>query len=99
MALLSEASHLSCPPLAGLEDVEVKLMGGRAIRGMRCGRTGGDPWLFLHGWLDNAAAFSPMLPLLHQQIGPDSELVAIDMAGHGRSDHSAGDYVLTDYAA
>lgn len=81
------------------EDVEVELMGGRTIRGFRCGRKGGDPWLFLHGWLDNAAAFIPMLPLMYKQLGPDSELVAVDMAGHGRSDHREGCYVLTDYAA
>ena len=69
------------------------------IYNVQCGRQGGDPWLFLHGWLDNAAAFVPMLPLLYAQLGPDAELVAIDMAGHGQSDHSDGGYVLTDYAA
>lgn len=96
--MVSDATALSASS-AGLEDVEVKLMGGRAVRGLRCGRQGGDPWLFLHGWLDNAAAFVPMLPLLYAQLGPDAELVAIDMAGHGQSDHSDGGYVLTDYAA
>eukprot|EP00747_Dinoflagellata_sp_TGD_P171861 gnl/TRDRNA2_/TRDRNA2_206921_c0_seq1.p1 gnl/TRDRNA2_/TRDRNA2_206921_c0~~gnl/TRDRNA2_/TRDRNA2_206921_c0_seq1.p1 ORF type:complete len:389 (-),score=47.99 gnl/TRDRNA2_/TRDRNA2_206921_c0_seq1:20-1147(-) len=82
----------------GLEDVELQLLGGRTIRGLRCGSKGGDPWLFLHGWLDNAAAFIPMLPIFRETI--DSvELVAIDMAGHGHSDHRPGGYVLVDYAA
>lgn len=38
--------------------------------------------LALHGWLDNAASFSRLAELL-----PAVELVAIDFAGHGRSDH------------
>jgi len=74
-------------------------MGGRVIRGIRHGRRGGDPWLFLHGWLDNAAAFIPLLPCLQKHIGPDADLVAVDMAGHGRSDHLGEAYLLVDYAA
>lgn len=35
-----------------------------------------------HGWLDNAASFDHLAPLL-----PDCRLVALDLAGHGHSDH------------
>lgn len=38
--------------------------------------------LAVHGWLDNAGSFDALAPLL-----PDCEIVAIDLAGHGRSDH------------
>ena len=42
----------------------------------------GVPVLALHGWLDNAASFDALAPLL-----PDVRLVALDLTGHGRSEH------------
>ncbi|MBS0286571.1 MAG: alpha/beta hydrolase [Proteobacteria bacterium] len=44
----------------------------------------GTPTLALHGWLDNAASFDNLAPLL-----PDCHIVAIDLPGHGFSDHLA----------
>jgi pimeloyl-ACP methyl ester carboxylesterase len=44
------------------------------------GGTGGVPVLALHGWLDNAGSFDRLAPLL-----PGTELVALDLAGHGHS--------------
>lgn len=38
--------------------------------------------LAVHGWLDNAASFARLGPLL-----PDVHLVALDLPGHGHSDH------------
>lgn len=40
--------------------------------------------LAVHGWLDNAASFDALAPLI-----PDVELVALDLPGHGRSAHRA----------
>lgn len=40
------------------------------------------PLLALHGWLDNAASFLPMAPLLAHY-----HLVALDLPGHGASFH------------
>ncbi|WP_428622886.1 alpha/beta fold hydrolase [Sedimenticola sp.] len=43
---------------------------------------GGQRVIALHGWLDNAASFEPLAPLL-----PDLDILALDLPGHGLSDH------------
>ena len=40
----------------------------------------------LHGWLDNAASFDVLAPAL-RKLRPDLTIVALDMPGHGFSDH------------
>lgn len=45
--------------------------------------------LCVHGWLDNANSFVPLMPYL-----PAFDLVAIDLPGHGYSDFSANGYSL-----
>lgn len=59
------------------------------------GPEGGVPVIALHGWLDNAASFSRLAPLL-----PGLRIVALDFAGHGHSDHRppGGSYAIWDYA-
>ena len=49
--------------------------------------------LCLHGWLDNANSYVPMMPYL-----PDMDLVAVDLPGHGHSSHLQGPYSVLDTA-
>lgn len=51
--------------------------------------------LAIHGWLDNAASFLPLLEVLDGQY----HLMALDMVGHGHSAHRSTDanYHLLDY--
>ena len=56
------------------------------IRAMRNATRASTRLLCLHGWLDNSASFMPMMPFLDEM-----EVVAVDMPGHGKSDHRARD--------
>ncbi|MFC6673554.1 alpha/beta fold hydrolase [Marinobacterium aestuariivivens] len=55
---------------------------GRRLAAMEWGSPEGPPVLALHGWLDNAASFTRLSEYL-----PQCRLIAIDLAGHGFSDH------------
>ncbi|KAL9181849.1 hypothetical protein ACHAXT_012192 [Thalassiosira profunda] len=57
--------------------------------------------LCLHGWLDNAASFNRLAPLLLDSSSPPTELVALDFPGHGLSGHKSVDgppQLLAEYA-
>ncbi|ACI64182.1 predicted protein, partial [Thalassiosira pseudonana CCMP1335] len=45
----------------------------------------------LHGWLDNAASFNRLAPLLLAAHNSPMEIVALDFPGHGLSSHKSVD--------
>ena len=52
------------------------------MRGLIWGDLSKEPIIALHGWLDNAASFYSLAPLLDEY-----QVIAPDLAGHGFSDH------------
>jgi pimeloyl-ACP methyl ester carboxylesterase len=64
-----------------VRNVEFEILGGK-IAGKRWGEEGGVRVIALHGWLDNANSFDLIAPAL-----PELDLLVLDFAGHGYSDH------------
>ena len=61
------------------KDIEFALPGLR-LAAVEWGEPGGKPVIALHGWLDNAASFDLLAPLISGH-----RVIAIDAAGHGLS--------------
>ena len=59
---------------------------GLGISGLSWGDPGEAPLLALHGWLDNAASFACLAPLLQGH-----HVLALDLTGHGQSDWRSAD--------
>jgi pimeloyl-ACP methyl ester carboxylesterase len=76
-----------------VEEVSFNL-GELTLTGLAFGDTKDEIVLCLHGWLDNAASFLPMLPYLKGK-----RVIAIDWPGHGLSSHRSSDahYHFIDY--
>ena len=73
-----------------------------SLAALEWGDASAPPLLALHGWLDNAASFATLAPLLM----PHYRVIALELPGHGHSDHlpaGAGyrylDHVLAVLAA
>jgi pimeloyl-ACP methyl ester carboxylesterase len=64
------------------------------LAGFRNDVTEGEPIIAIHGWLDNAASFLPLADVLEL----DRPFFAVEMPGHGWSDHrpSSASYHLVD---
>jgi pimeloyl-ACP methyl ester carboxylesterase len=76
-----------------VEEVSFNL-GELKLTGLAFGDKNDELVLCLHGWLDNAASFLPMLPYLKGK-----RVMAIDWTGHGLSSHRSADahYHFIDY--
>jgi len=63
-----------------------------SIQGLVCGKEDNENniVLCLHGWLDNAASFLPLMPYFQKNL-LDKHIVAIDWSGHGNSSHKSLD--------
>lgn len=57
----------------------------------------GTPIVMLHGWMDNCLSFAKLAP----ELTGLGDVYALDMAGHGHSDHRppSQSYLLVDYIA
>lgn len=66
-----------------------------SLTSQRWGDDSLPPLLALHGWLDNAGSFARLAPLLVAR----HHVVALDLPGHGHSDHLPGgaNYHYLDY--
>jgi len=62
-------------------EIQLETRQGR-LAGLGWRQEGAPRVLCLHGWLDNAASFIPLAPLLDRL-----DLVALDLPGHGHSEH------------
>lgn len=78
------------------EALEVDLGDGR-VAALAWGPSTGRPVLALHGWLDNAASFTELAPRLCEAL--ELRLVALDLPGHGLSQHKRGAYHFIDSVA
>jgi pimeloyl-ACP methyl ester carboxylesterase len=69
-------------------------LGELTLTGLAFGDKNDELVLCLHGWLDNAASFIPIMPYLKGK-----RVIAIDWTGHGLSSHRSPDahYHFIDY--
>jgi pimeloyl-ACP methyl ester carboxylesterase len=61
-------------------------IGTQKLQGLSYGNVNDPIVLCIHGWLDNAASFVPLMPYIKNR-----HVIAIDLAGHGLSSHKTAD--------
>ncbi|KGJ87245.1 alpha/beta fold hydrolase [Colwellia psychrerythraea] len=73
------------------------------LTALACGSEADEPLLCLHGYLDNAASFLPLMQQIAQEstLLSDRRVIALDWPGHGHSDHRSigAHYHFFDYVS
>merc|ERR1719510_1131680 len=65
-----------------VKEIQIPVPWGH-IAGKEWGNSDGEPWIALHGWLDNCGSFDTLLPYFPKT----QRIIAIDLPGHGFSSH------------
>ena len=78
-------------------------LGDLTLAAVACGNKDHEPVLCLHGYLDNAASFLPLIQQIAQEneLLPNRRIIALDWPGHGHSDHRSvgAHYHFFDYVS
>ncbi len=73
------------------------------LTALACGNEADEPVLCLHGYLDNAASFLPLIQQIAQESDflPERRIIALDWPGHGHSEHRSvgAHYHFFDYVS
>ncbi|TYK64436.1 alpha/beta fold hydrolase [Colwellia echini] len=83
---------------APIEEVSYQLE-GLTLTALACGSESHQPVLCLHGYLDNAASFIPLMQESH--LLPNKRIIALEWPGHGHSSHRSigAHYHFVDYVS
>ncbi len=85
-----------------IEELSYQL-GDLTLAAIACGNKDHQPVLCLHGYLDNAASFLPLMQQIAQEsdLLSDRRIIALDWPGHGHSDHRSvgAHYHFFDYVS
>lgn len=82
-----------------MNDVSIKV-NGKIVTGLQWGDPTKPVLLAVHGWLDNAASFVPLANAIFDDFDDGSlgyQLIAIDLPGHGYSEHKVGHYNFIEW--
>jgi pimeloyl-ACP methyl ester carboxylesterase len=91
--------------MAAMQNFTFLLRNGRTLRGLVSAPSSSSTLsnaanppllLFLHGWLDNANSFAPLLENLSPATLSSHRCLALDLCGHGLSDHKTDQYYMND---
>ncbi|KGJ91823.1 alpha/beta hydrolase [Colwellia psychrerythraea] len=97
-----EKSNECLIDVSKIDEISYKL-DDLTLAAIACGNKDHQPVLCLHGYLDNAASFLPLMQQITQErnLLADKYVIALDWPGHGHSDHRnvGAHYHFFDYVS